>query len=404
MDRALAGDAGSRVGAAPVRLVAAGKASGQMAAAFLARRPGPLVSAFAVGVEPPADLPAPVAWLRGGHPVPTDASEAAGRRALAEAASVAPPELLVVLLSGGASALMALPADGVTLADKQATTRLLLGAGADIHALNAVRKHLSLLKGGRLAAAARGRAVCLAISDVVGDDLSVIGSGPTVPDPSTFADALAVLDRFGGRARYPAPVVAVLERGARGGWAETPKPGDPVLRDAGTWVIGGARQALDGARDEAGRRGYHVHVHEIPVVGEARTAAREYARDLQRLLPGLPRPVCVLSAGETTVHVVGHGKGGRNQEFGLALAAELGPWGPRVAAVSLGTDGIDGPTDAAGVIVDATTMERARRAGLDPQRVLRDNDAYRFFEALGDLVITGPSGTNVGDVQAVLID
>ena len=337
-----------------------------------------------------------------GHPLPTATSERDGRAALAMASAVAADELLLVLLSGGASALMAVPADGLSLEDKRATTQRLLRGGADIHALNAVRKHLSAVKGGRLAACAP-RSVTFAISDVIDDDTSVIGSGPTVADATTFADALAVLDRFGGRAGFPARVVQLLEAGAAGNVAETPKPGDPRLAHAETLVIGSRLDAAAGAAADARARGYHTITITEPVVGEARAAAAAHLRHVAELTRGATRPVCVVSSGETTVLVTGTGRGGRNQEFALAAAEGLEGFGTPVALASVGTDGVDGPTSAAGALADSTTLQRARAAGLDAGTYLANNDSFNFFDGLGDLVQTGPTGTNVGDLQIFLI-
>ena len=338
-----------------------------------------------------------------GHPLPTAASEDAGRRALALADSVRPEETLLVLVSGGASALLAVPADGVTLDDKRVMTNQLLRAGADIYALNTVRKHLSAIKGGWLAARTRGLCRTLVISDVVGDDLSVIASGPTVADASTFADALDVLNRFGGPAAFPAAVVERLRRGAAGAIDDTPSPGDPRLARTTTTVIGSRRDAMAGAAEDAARRGYRVVLIDDAVTGEARSVAVPH---LQRALAQADSgsgPVCIISSGETTVHVTGSGKGGRNQEFALAATPLLATVDAPVALASAGTDGVDGPTDAAGAIVDQTTLSRASAAGLTPDRFLSDNDAYAFFHALGDLIHTGPTGTNVGDLQVILL-
>jgi hydroxypyruvate reductase len=301
---------------------------------------------------------------------------------------------------------MAAPATGVTLADKQATTRHLLRAGANIYELNTVRKHLSAIKGGSLAAAASGRCVTFAISDVVGDDPSVIGSGPTVPDVSTFRDALDILHRFagaGGLAAYPAAVLARISAGAEGTVAETPKPGDPRLAQASLTVIGSRRQAMDGAMAEALRRGYHATCLDDAVVGDARTVAPAHLRAVLARAAGVGRPACLVSSGETTVRVTGTGLGGRNQEFALAGAVSLAALGVPAVLASIGTDGIDGPTDAAGAIVDTTTLDRARRAGLAPAAFLERNDSYHFFDALHDLILCGPTGTNVGDLQAILL-
>jgi glycerate 2-kinase len=350
----------------------------------------------------PSVVPSGFDLVVGGHPVPTAASEEGGRRALALARSLGAGETLLVLLSGGASALMAVPAEGVTLDDKRAATAQLLRAGADIHALNTVRKHLSAIKGGWLAASAPGACHALVISDVVGDDVSVIASGPTVADESRFEDALDVLHRFGGEAAYPSAVVTRLRRGADGALPETPKPGDPQLAHGETTVIGSRRDAMAGAAAEAAVRGYRIMRIDDPIVGDARTTATAHVRAVFARAAGVERPACVVSSGETTVRVTGHGKGGRNQEFALAAAAALAGRTPTVVA-SIGTDGIDGPTDAAGALADSTTLDRARAAGLFPDRFLSDNNAYAFFDALGDLIHTGPTGTNVGDLQIILL-
>jgi hydroxypyruvate reductase len=339
-----------------------------------------------------------------GHPVPDERSVAAARGALAMARSTSSEDLLLVLLSGGASALMALPRDSLSLEAKQEMVRTLLARGANITELNTVRKHLSGIKGGQLASACGGSVLTLAISDVVGDDLSVIASGPTVPDPTTFHDALAVIDARGGRRAYPTPVVSLLERGAAGHAAETPKPGAASFMRSTARVIGSAADALGGARTTAESLGYHVHTIEEPVVGDARSAAVAHVQRVAALAAKASRPLCVLSAGETTVHVTGGGKGGRNQEFALAMAGQLEALGSDVAAASVGTDGVDGPTDAAGAQVDATTLVRARARHLDPDTYLRANNTYAFFRALGDVILTGPTNTNVGDIQVILID
>lgn len=383
-----------------ILVLAVGKAAAGMAQAIAGRIPGADLRGLVIAPQA-APVDPRLAFAIGSHPVPDAASEAAGRRALELADSCDGAGTLLVLVSGGASALMAVPAEGMTLADKREATATLLRAGADIHALNAVRKHLSAVKGGWLAARCRGRTIALAISDVVGDDLSVIGSGPTVPDPSTFADALAVLDRFGGRAAYPARVLRRLERGAAGDLPETPKPGDPRLARATTRVIGGRREAMAGAAAEAAARGYHVVTLDAPVVGEARTAAPRFVAAAAAAAGA--RPACVIAGGETTVHVTGRGRGGRNQEFALAAAGALAPLGAAVVA-SAGTDGIDGPTDAAGAVADLTTLPRAGAAGLpEVQAVLAANDSHPFFAALGDLIRLGPTGTNVGDLQVFLL-
>jgi glycerate 2-kinase len=394
-------------------LIAAGKAADAMAAAAIEHDRGGIRQGLIVAA-PSSALPShgdrmsameasSIARLVGGHPVPTAASEDAGRRALTLARSLGPDDRLLVLLSGGASALMAAPVEGVTLEDKRRTTGTLLRAGADIHALNTVRKHVSAIKGGRLAAATRAACEALAISDVVGDDLSVIASGPTVADSSRFQDALDVLRRFGGEEAYPQSVVRHLRDGASGRVEETPKPGDARLARATTTVIGSRRDAMSGAVSEAEARGYRVVRIDDPVIGEARTAAVSHLRAVTALAATIERPTCIVSSGETTVQVTGRGKGGRNQEFVLAASVLLDQMKIFGALTSAGTDGIDGPTDAAGAYGDSTTIDRARDRGLAPDRFLTDNNSYAFFEALGDLIHTGPTRTNVGDLQVILL-
>jgi hydroxypyruvate reductase len=387
-----------------VDVVSAGKAASAMLVAFAGASPVPLRSMLGVGPGEPGGLPASAVWQASSHPVPDERSVIAARRALDVAETTSPPDLLVVLLSGGASSMMAMPAGDISLADKRRTSELLLQAGADIGALNTVRKHLSGIKGGRLAATARGTVMTLAISDVVGDDLSTIASGPTVPDPTTFAQALEVLDRCGGRGRYPASVVRWLTRGAGDPINETPKPHHPRLARTAARVIGGRLTATAGARQAAEALGYRVHPIEAPVVGEARLAGRALidAASWASMLRNA-QPLCIVASGETTVHVTGRGKGGRNQECALAMGLALNTLGSPVVAASVGTDGIDGPTDAAGAVVDTTTLARAEQADLDPSVYLNDNNTYTFFNQLEDLIRTGPTGTNVGDLQVILI-
>ena len=394
----------ARPGRGGVRAVAAGKAAGAMMRTALDA--GVMVErGLVVSTHWAGEWPASITTVRAGHPIPTEASETAGRAALDLASQAAPDESLLVLLSGGASALLAAPA-GVTLADKQAATKLLLEAGASIDELNAVRKHLSAVKGGGLAAAARCEVVTFALSDVVGpvrDDPGVIGSGPTAPDASTWEDALAVVTRRGVLARLPQAVRQRLEAGARGDVPETPKPGDPRLARAAWHLIGSRADAMDAARNAAIDRGFSTITIEAAIVGEARDAGPAFVARALDVSRRLPRPVCVIGAGETTVRVVGRGKGGRNQELALAVAAALDGLREPAAFLSVGTDGIDGPTDAAGGLVDGTTLARARDLGLDLEASLADNDAYHALDRLGDLVRTGPTDTNVGDLQVLVI-
>ena len=338
-----------------------------------------------------------------GHPSPNQASVDAAERALTLARRSRSEEGLLVLLSGGASAMLASPAAGVTLEDKVATARSLMAAGAAIHELNCVRKHLSRIKGGHLAAAA-GRTTTFALSDVhgpVADDPSVIGSGPTVADETTYGDALEVIEKR--HAPVPQSVLMHLQRGARGGAAETIKPGDRAIASSRYTVIGNRHTAVDGAARAAEQCGYPVLRLLPATAGEARDAARQLVRQIRQAGAGLPHPTCVIASGETTVTVHGDGLGGRNQELALAAAAELASFARPVVLGSAGTDGVDGPTDAAGAIVDNTTLERAKRAGLDWESALARNDAYHFFDALGDLIRWGPTGTNVGDLHVLLL-
>jgi glycerate 2-kinase len=392
-------------------VVAAGKAAWPMARAFVgladadARRTRDAQatrSISGVGTGPRGEGPVPPGfeWHDGTHPYPNAASEAAGRRALAGAAEHSQNGALVVLLSGGASSLLAVPADGLSLEDKISTARALMHAGSPIEDLNCVRKHLSAIKGGRLAAVA-GRSLTLSISDVHGavpDDPSVIGSGPTVADPTTFAEALAIVREAGVAALIPAAVAAHLERGAD----ETPGPGDPRLAESSYEVIGTRQIAMDGAARAARELGYDVEVIPAASTGEARIAGAAFADDAFRRTATAGRPVCVIASGETTVRVTGSGRGGRNQEFALgAMSAIAAARGDAVLG-SAGTDGVDGPTDAAGAIVDSSSSRRAAEAGLDANDALRNNATYDFFLALGDLIFWGPTGTNVGDIHVLL--
>ena len=356
---------------------------------------GPAIS----GHAPPPGLQT----FDAGHPVPNTESVRAAECALAHASALPADAGMLVLLSGGASAMLCAPAPGLTLQDKVETTAALLRAGVAIDGLNAVRKHLSRIKGGRLAAAAP-RVVTLALSDVHGryeDDPGVIGSGPTVGDPTTYADAARVIDESG--ADVPAAVRAHLARGASGEVEETLKPGDPRLGRSVFEVIGNRHTALEAALRAAQDRGYVAQVLPAATVGEARDAAQRFFAEARWLAADGPRPLCVIAAGETTVTVRGDGLGGRNQEFALALVPLIGASGRAAAFASAGTDGIDGPTDAAGAIVDSSTLERATRAGVDWNASLAGNDAYRFFEPLGDLLRWGPTGTNVGDLHVFLV-
>jgi hydroxypyruvate reductase len=383
--------------------LAVGKAAAPMARAFLAHARAPLRRGVIIAPGSSEPPPPSFVWIPSAHPVPDDRSVGAGRAALHLARAVGAEERLVVLLSGGASALMAVPAPGVSLEVKRDVTQRLLRADADIRAINCVRKHLSDVKGGRLAAACAGRIDTLAISDVVDDDPSVIGSGPTVADATTYRDALGVMDACGGRRVFPQDAVTWLERGAAGGAPDTPKPGDASLARSIMHVIGGRGGAVEAAAEAARRLGYRVIRADRAIVGEARIRGVEHAAWLAALAREHRGALCLVSAGETTVRVIGGGTGGRNQEFALAALTGLSAIGRPAALASVGTDGVDGPTDAAGAIADSTSARRAQESGLDLMRYLEANDAWSFFDRLGDLVRTGATNTNVGDLQVALV-
>lgn len=384
-----------------IRVVAAGKAAVGMAAA-VSTQLGSQISAGVMTTAASVEYPH---WKLhpATHPKPSAASEAAGRDALALAdAARTDGGLLLVCLSGGASAMLAVPAPGLTIADKAATTARMLAAGLDISEINTVRRHLSAVKGGQLAARA-GRTVTLAISDVctpVDDDPAVIGSGPTVGNTTTFADALDIVTRFGLRDTIPAVALAHLEAGARGDVPGPVPPDAPELRQSAYWVIASRHDAMRAAGEVASRLGYHVRTVKAPTIGEARLAPEA----LLDLAASLPRPACVIASGETTVRVTGSGMGGRNQEVAVAALERLHALGP-AAFASVGTDGVDGPTDAGGAIVDSgmwTALGVDARA--DVQQALQDNNSYPLLERLGALIRSGPTGTNVGDLQIILLD
>lgn len=341
-----------------------------------------------------------------GHPLP-DERGVEGTEKIVKLLKEADRQTLVLcLLSGGGSALMPHPAAGISLEEKQQTTQRLLQSGASIEETNAIRKHLSGIKGGRLCQLAHpARVVTLILSDVVGNKLETIASGPTVADPSTFADCLRIVERYDLVGRLPPSVIRRLQAGVRGGVEETPKPGDRIFSSCQNLVVGDNRLAVEAARAKAISLGYNTLVLSTQIEGEAREVARVYAALAKEVLSsGNPvgSPACFIGGGETTVTVKGEGKGGRNQELVLAAAVQID--GLRdVVILSGGTDGTDGPTDAAGAVADGQTVRRAKQMGLSASDCLRENDSYQFFRALGDLLMTGPTGTNVMDIQIVLV-
>jgi glycerate 2-kinase len=337
-----------------------------------------------------------------GHPVPDENGVAGAERIARIAAGAGKDDLVICLISGGASALMPAPAEGITLEEKQATTRLLLASGANIHEINSIRKHISRIKGGQLARlASPARVESLMLSDVIGDNLDVIGSGPTAPDVSTFAGAVEILDRYAIRERVPASVRERLEQGARGAIPETPKPDDPVFARVRNAIVGSNRLALAAAAACAKAQGYRTLVLSSEIQGEAREIARMHAAiasEMARTGRPVKPPACIVTGGETTVTIRGDGLGGRAQEFALAAALEIAGL-ENVVVFCAGTDGTDGPTNAAGAVADGQTLGRKP----DARRYLDRNDSYHYFESLGDLVITGPTNTNVMDVCIVLV-
>ena len=381
-----------------VRVFGCGKASGAMALAVESVLEECVVDGLVVVKD---GYTAPTRRIRlaeAGHPVPDARGEAAALEIVDRVRAAHAEDLVLFLVSGGGSALTPAPAPPVTLAEKQETTRLLLGAGATINELNAVRKHLSLLKGGQLArAAAPAPVVSLILSDVVGDPLDVIASGPTAPDRSTFAEALAVLERKGVATRVPAPVWQRLTAGAEGRIEETPKPGDRLFERVRNVVIGNNALVVDAAAAEARRLGYRAELLTRSLQGEARDVARELVARTRVLASR----TCLIAGGETTVTVRGRGRGGRCQEFALAAALELRS-SDALTILAAGTDGTDGPTDAAGGIADHGTVARGERGGRSAAAALEDNDAYTFLTAAGDLVRSGPTNTNLLDLYLVL--
>jgi hydroxypyruvate reductase len=344
--------------------------------------------------------------IEAGHPTPDDNSVKAAQAALNLAQSANEGDLVVCLLSGGASSLWCLPQEPVTMEDKALTTKALLRSGASIHEMNSVRKHLSAIKGGRLARAVYpARLITLAISDVIGDDMTAIGSGPTVADPTTFQDSWTILEKYDLIPALPRKVMAHIRNGMRGHIEETPKPGESAFRKDIVSVVASNIQALRAAQEAAGDLGYSAKVIDTNISGEARQVGRKLvhkARQTRMQVNEGTRPVILLAGGETTVTVKGNGRGGRNQELALSAAIEL-EGTDNIVLASVGTDGTDGPTDAAGAIVDGTTAGRGRQLGMDAAAYLAGNNSYEYLNNVGALVRTGPTGTNVMDLQITVV-
>jgi glycerate 2-kinase len=387
-----------------VIVVGAGKAAAPMARA-VEDVLGDRLSDGAVNVKRGhAEKTGVVRVQEAGHPIPDEAGVEGARRIAELAEAAGADDLVICLISGGGSALLQLPAEGISLADTQQLTDAMLRSGATINELNTVRKHLSQVSGGGLARLAQPAPVlALLLSDVVGNPLDVIASGPTAPDTTTFEDAISILRRFKVWDELAGSIRSRLEAGRRGDLAETPKSDDPLFESVQNVLVASNQVAAEAAVREAERSGFQTLLLTTYVQGEAREVAKVFAglaQEIHATSRPLARPCCLVAGGETTVTVRGQGKGGRNQE--LALGAAQGIAGlPNMLVVALATDGNDGPTDAAGAVVDGSTLARAQAVGLDPQAALADNDAYAFFDRLGDLLLTGPTNTNVNDLVLV---
>jgi len=406
-----------RTGAAPPRifdlnqfqkifLIGTGKAAASMAQA-VERIFGDRISKGLITTKYGHDLPLKqTETIEAGHPLPDQNGIRGSETMCGILKESGPHDLVIFLLSGGGSALLPLPVRGITLEEKQEVTQLLLDCGADIKEINSVRKHISRIKGGGLARLAYPSTVLgFILSDVVGDALDVIGSGPTVPDPSTFDDAWETLEKYDLVREIAPSIKNHLLAGREKEVEETPKPGDNIFEKVYNVLIGSNSLALQAAQQHASSLRFNTVVLSSTIVGETREAARFHAAIAREVISSgnpVPRPACILSGGETTVTLRGHGLGGRNQEFALAGAMEISGL-EKVVLLSGGTDGTDGPTDAAGAISDHTTADRAWAMGLDPKAHLQNNNAYPFFQKLGDLLITGPTHTNVMDLRIILV-
>jgi glycerate 2-kinase len=390
-----------------VYVIGAGKASAPMAQAvedILGER----IKAGVINVKYDHTLPMDFITLNeAGHPVPDEAGLIGTRQIVELLEKTGEKDLVLCLISGGGSALLPYPVEGITLDEKRQLTQLLLDIGANIHEMNVLRKHVSRVKGGRLARLAYpATLVTLILSDVVGDDLDSIASGPTVPDRSTYADCLRILQKYSVQDKVPGAVLDYIKRGSKGDVRETPKVNDPAFVKTQNVIVASNSLALRAAKHKADELGYNSLVLSSSIEGETRDVALDHmaiAKEILRTDRPVDRPACVISGGETTVTIRGKGKGGRNQEFVLAAAIAIDGL-ENVTVLSGGTDGTDGPTDAAGAFADGTTVERATSKGMDAQEYLWNNDSYSFFDPLGDLFKTGPTFTNVMDLRLVLVD
>jgi len=389
-----------------IYVVGAGKAGAPMAQA-VEEVLGERITAGQVNVKYGYTLPTRFISLQeAGHPIPDEAGVAGSRRIAQLLEQAGAEDLVICLISGGGSALMTLPVEGISLEEMKILTDALLRVGATINEINAIRKHLDALKGGKLARLAYpAHVVSLILSDVVGNPLDVIASGPTVPDRSTFREAYGLLERYDLLEKVPSSIVEYLRRGAHGEIPDTPKEGDPIFAHTQNVIVASNDIAAEAALQEARERGFHALLLSTYVEGEAREVGKvlaALAKEEATFSRPVPKPACLVLGGETTVTVKGKGKGGRNQEMALSAAISIEGF-EDVMIVCLATDGTDGPTDASGALADGKTVPRARERGLDPWMYLENNDSYSFFATLQDLLMTGPTNTNVNDLAFVFV-
>lgn len=389
-------------------LIGFGKAAFPMSQAIMNHFIGRIAQGIIVtkyGHALDSDIIRNIKVFEAGHPIPDENGLEAAKKIMELLIGADQRTIVICLISGGGSALLVSPCDGITLSEKQKTTDLLLKAGANINELNTVRKHISRAKGGRLAEIANpANMLSLILSDVIGDRLDVIASGPTSPDKTTYGDALTILKKYHLSDSMPRSVLNHLQHGLLGNIPETPKEGSFIFNKVKNIIVGSNRIATDAAKKKAEELGYHATIISNEVQGEAREVGSQMARmAMEKVKEGDKKRICLITGGETTVTVKGSGLGGRNMELALSFAVEIDGLSG-ITLLSAGTDGTDGPTNAAGAIVDGKTIKKASPKGLDPKEFLKNNDSYNFFKQIDELLITGPTGTNVMDIQIVLIE
>jgi glycerate 2-kinase len=387
-------------------LIGAGKAASPMASAMETLLDNKLTDGVAVVKYGHFSKSNRIKIIEAGHPVPDENGLKGAESIMQIAIQAGENDLIICLISGGGSALLPFPAPGIRLEDKQETIKILLACGAAIHEINSIRKHISGIKGGKLVQAAYPASfISLILSDVIDDDLEVIASGPSVPDSSTYKDCMDIITRYGISKKLPYTILRHLQNGLAGLIPETPKPQDPIFNKTGNLIIGSNMEAIRSAKIKAQKLGYNTLILSSMIQGETREVARVHAaiaKEIRKTGQPLSPPACILTGGETTVTISGNGKGGRNQEFALAAAMDIDGH-ENIVIFSAGTDGTDGPTDAAGAVADTTTIKRASENRLHALEYLSNNDAYHFFQSINDLVITGPTQTNVMDLRIILV-